>query len=243
MKVVALMLAMGLSLIARSQQTINNYKYVLVPERFDIFKREDQYGINTLTKTLLDSVGFKSFMTNEPLPDDLASNKCNALKVDLIEKKKFLATALILVLKDCQGDIIYKGGEGVSREKDWDLVYTDALRRAFVSLQAAHYKYDSTRTAPVIQTTATTASVLPAATPAAMADNKDVLYAQANANGYQLIDTSPKKVMTLLKTSQPEVFIADNGTEKGIVFRKNSEWFFEYYKDDKLVSLKLTIKF
>ena len=243
MKVVALILAMGISVIARSQETINNYKYVLVPERFDILKKDDQYGINSLTKYLLESVGFKSFLTNEELPADLASNKCSALKADLIEKKKFLATDLILVLKDCQGNIIFKSGEGISREKEWNTAYSEALRNAFASLTAAQYKYDSTMATPVVQTTVGTTPALPAATPATATDSKDVLYAQANANGYQLVDTSPQKVMTLLKTSQPDIFIADNGIEKGIVFRKNGEWFFEYYKEDKLVSLKLTIKF
>lgn len=243
MKVVFLVLAMSFSIIARSQNTINNYKYVLVPERFDIFKQEDQYGMNTLTKYLLNGVGFTSFMTKDVLPADLASNKCSALKAEIVEKRKFLSTGLRLVLKDCQDNIVYQSEEGVSREKEWNAAYREALTKAFTSLTAAQYKYDSTGAVKVVQATPDASPAPVTATPAVMADNKDVLYAQANANGYHLIDTSPKKVMTLLKTSQPDNFIADNGVEKGIVFRKNGEWFFEYYKDDKLVSQKLTIKF
>lgn len=254
MKVVALMLAMFFAVTARSQNTINNYRYVLVPEKFDIFKQEDQYGLNTLTKSYLENIGFMSFMTNDPLPADIVNNKCSALKAELVEKKKFLATSLSLVLKDCQGNVVYKGQEGISREKEWNAAYREALAKAFVSLTVAQYKYDSTGTTQVAiaqpTPTAPAASTAPvvspapvAATPATITENKDVLYAQANANGYQLIDTSPKKVMTLLKTSQPDNFIADNGVDKGIVFRKNGEWFFEYYKNDKLVSQLLTIKF
>lgn len=250
MKLMTLLLAMTFAITARSQTTINNYKYVLVPERFDIFKTENQYGINILTKSLLEGIGFEAYMTDDALPADIANNKCNALKADLIEKKKFLATGITLVLKDCQGNIVYKSEEGKSREKEWQAAYMEAVRNAFVSLNNAKYKYDST-VAPITAsiapaptaTTAATAPVLTAATPATLAENKDVLYAQANANGYQLIDTSPKKIMTLLKTSQPDNFIADDGVAKGIVFRKNGEWFFEYYKDDKLVSQKLNIKF
>ncbi|SFP01170.1 hypothetical protein SAMN05428949_7167 [Chitinophaga sp. YR627] len=249
MKVVALMLAMFFAVTARSQNTINNYKYVLVPEKFDIFKQEDQYGLNTLTKSYLENIGFMSFMTNDQLPADIVNNKCSALKAELVEKKKFLATSLTLVLKDCQGNVVYKGQEGISREKEWNAAYREALAKAFVSLTAAQYKYDSTGTTQVAVAQPTPAApVTPpapvaAATPATITESKDVLYAQANANGYQLIDTSPKKVMTLLKTSQPDNFIADNGVEKGIVFRKNGEWFFEYYKNDKLVSQLLIIKF
>ena len=245
MKVVALMLTMFLAVVARSQNTINNYKYVLVPERFEIFKQEDQYGINTLTKYLLEGVGFTSFMTKDALPADITNNKCSALNAELVEKKKFLSTSLTLLLKDCQGNIVYKSEEGVSREKEWSTIYREALTKAFASLKAAQYKYDSTGASQVAQTapiaSAPTAQV--AVTPAAITDNKDVLYAQATANGYQLIDTSPKKVMTLLRTSLPDNFIADNGVEKGVVFKKNGEWFFEYYKDDKLFSQKFIIKF
>lgn len=237
------MLAMFLAITARSQNTLNHYKYVLVPERFGIFKQDDQYGINTLTKSLLESVGFTSFMTTDVLPAEIINNKCSALNVELVEKRKFLSTSLILLLKDCQGNIVYKSDEGISREKEWNTVYRDALRKAFVSLSAVQYKYDSSGAMQATQPASGTSPATVAATPATIADNKDVLYAQANANGYQLIDTSPKKVMTLLKTSQPDNFIADNGVEKGIVFRKNGEWFFEYYKDEKLVSQKLTIKF
>lgn len=247
MKVMTLLLAMTFAITARSQTTINNYKYVLVPERFDIFKSENQYGINMLTKSLLEGIGFEAYMTDDPLPADIANNKCNALKADLIEKKKFLATGITLILKDCQGNIVYKSEEGKSREKEWQAAYMEAVRNAFESLNNAKYKYDSTA-APIAASTApaptaSTAPLIAAATPATITDSKDVLYAQANANGYQLIDTSPKKVMTLLKTSQPDNFIADDGVAKGIVFRKNGEWLFEYYKDDKLISQKLNIKF
>jgi hypothetical protein len=40
-----------------------------------------------------------------------------------------------------------------------------------------------------------------------------------------------------------DYFIADDGVSNGVVFRKNGEWFFEYYKDNKLISQKLQIKF
>mgnify|MGYP000379646690 FL=1 len=198
MRVFIILLAMAFSVIARAQTSINHYKYVLVPERFDIFKNDDQYGVNTMTKSLLEGVGFKAYMTDEPLPAELAANKCGALRAELVEKKKFLATGLILVLKDCQGTVVYQSQEGKSREKEWQAAYTEALRNAFVSLNAAQYKYDSTAQvsnatayanpgAAAVVTSATAAPVISGATPAAVSDSKDILYAQANANGYQLI--------------------------------------------------------
>jgi hypothetical protein len=40
-----------------------------------------------------------------------------------------------------------------------------------------------------------------------------------------------------------DIFIAEAGASNGMVFKKDGEWFFEYYKDGKLVSQKLEIKF
>ncbi|MBV4360557.1 hypothetical protein [Pinibacter aurantiacus] len=252
MKIVALLLAVSLAVTVRAQNTINSYKYVLVPQRYEFLKTDNQYGLNTLTKVLLEGVGFSAFMADETLPAELAANKCNALKAEVTEKKKFLVTALTLVLKDCQGNIVYKSTEGKSSEKEWQSAYSEALQNAFKSLNAAQYKYDSTKApmlaapgtsaAPVAAVAAATTAVA-VGVPAAVTENSNVLYAQPNPNGYQLIDTTPKKVMTLLKTSQQDVFIADDGISKGVLFRKNNEWFFECYKDEKLVSQKLNIKF
>ena len=69
------------------------------------------------------------------------------------------------------------------------------------------------------------------------------LYAQATATGYQLVDTTPKKVLTLFKTSQQDYFTANNGKHQGMVFKKEGQWYFEYYQNDKLISEKLDIKF
>jgi hypothetical protein len=234
---------MFLAIGAHAQNNINNYRYVIVPEKFGFAKSDNQYGLNTLTRALLEGVGFTAYMEGDPLPPAVAGNKCSALRAELEEKKKFLSTGLVLLLKDCQGNVVYKSEEGRSREKEWQTAYSEALQNVFTSVNAANYKYDSTTTTAVAATPIPTTPALPPATPATVADSKDVLYAQANANGYQLIDTSPKKVMTLLKTSQAEHFIADDGVAHGVVFRKNGEWFFEYYKDDTLVSQKLNIKF
>lgn len=250
MKIVALLLAVCFAIAARSQNTINNYKYVLVPQKFDFLKTDNQYGVNTYTKSLLEGVGFTAFLTNEALPPEVAANKCNALKAEVVEKKKFLTTALTLLLKDCQGNVVFKSGEGKSQAKEWAVAYSEALQNAFASLNAAQYKYDSTKAIQPMETGANAAPTASAVAPSAVvagtavtAESNSVLYAQVSSNGYQLVDTTPKKVMTLLKTSQQDIFIADDGVSKGIVFRKNNEWFFEYYKDDKLVSLKLNIKF
>jgi hypothetical protein len=249
MKAFASFILVLFTIAAHSQNTVNNYKYVLVPEKWDFFKTNDQYGLNTYAKMLLEDKGFTVFMSNAELPPQLAAIRCNALKAELVEKKGFFVTNVTMLLKDCQGNIVFKSKEGKSREKEFQPAYSEALRDAFSSLT---YKYDSTATMPAQQTTMTqpapaTTTPAPATTttpaPATVTEAAGTLYAQATANGYQLIDTTPKKVMTLLKTSQADYFIADDGVSNGIVFKKDGAWFFESYKDNKLISQKLNIKF
>jgi hypothetical protein len=232
-----------------SQNSLNNYKYVFVPERFDFFKSNDQYGLNSLTKMLLEDKGFTVIMGNAEMPPQVAANKCNALNTEVTERKGFFVTSLTFVLKDCQGNVLFKSKEGKSREKEWPAAYTEALQDAFSSLKTVPYKYDSTALAqaPAPVTTAPAAVAATPAAPKATASPVNMeaigtLYAQPTDNGFQLVDTTPQKILTLLKTSQPDYYIAE-GPLNGVVFKKNEEWLYEYYKDNKLISQKLQIKF
>ena len=42
-------------------QSVNDYEYVIVPAKFDFFKKEDQFRLNNLTKLILLKYGFKAF--------------------------------------------------------------------------------------------------------------------------------------------------------------------------------------
>jgi len=257
MKVYTLLAFVLLAVAGHAQTSLNNYKYVLVPDRFDCQKEDNQYALNTIAKMLLEDKGFVALMPNDQTPPEVAANKCNALKAEVTQKKGIFVTNLSLILKDCQGNIVFKSKEGKSREKEWQPAYQEALRDAFTSLNAANYKYDGTvfnnqmpqaaaTTSGTAVMPATTSPAAPAPAPAQTAaappaDITGILYAQPTVNGFQLVDTSPKKVMTILKTSVPDYFIAEGAN--GLVFKKDGTWFFEYYKDNKLVSQKLEIKF
>jgi hypothetical protein len=257
-----------LSFSAYSQNTINHYKYVVVPEKFSFLKQNDQYSLNSLTKGLLEDKGFTVYFDNSELPTELANNKCRALSAEVLESSGMFTTNLTLILKDCQGNILFTSKEGKSREKEYGLAYRIALRDAFTSLNKVSYTANTGSTnepsQPITETTTSDASVKsngaltsqpgqPLSTKTASETTvkstemvtrpAGTLYAQAIANGYQLIDTAPKIVLTLLKTSAENYFIASNGIDNGIVLKKNDDWVFEYYKDGKLMSEKLLVKF
>lgn len=268
MKRYFLLFLLFISFSGYAQNTINNYKFVLVPEKFNFLKQTDQYKLNTLTKRLLEDKGFTVYFDNSDIPTEIAGNKCNALNVDVTEKNSMMSTKLTLILKDCRGNVVFTSKEGKSREKEYDISYNLALRDAFTSLDEVQYAYTpaaastgqqtaaavatpvtasaTAATAAVATTTMATVAVSQPAIKAAVPEATQVagtLYAQPTANGYQLIDTTPKKVMTLYKTSVEDQFIADNGSANGIVFKRSDNWFFEYYKNGKLTAEKLLIKF
>lgn len=260
MKIYAFIVLTLFTVAGYSQGTINNYKYVIVPERFSFSKDDDQYGLNTVARQLLEDKGFTALMESQTLPPEVAANKCNALRAEVTQKKGLFVTNLTLLLKDCQGNVIFQSKEGKSREKEFLPAFNLALRDAFTSLDNVSYKYEGPvqGAAPMAMPVAAAPANIPATAPATAAtpatpapapatpvatDASGVLYAQATANGYQLIDTTPKKVMTLLKTSMQGYFIADDSVSNGVVFQKNGDWYFEYYKDNQLVSRKLQIKF
>jgi len=74
-------------------------------------------------------------------------------------------------------------------------------------------------------------------------DTENVLYAQAITNGYQLVDSTPKIVLKILRTSFADHYIATGEDKNGMVYKKDGAWIFEFYEGDNRVSQKLAIKF
>lgn len=124
-----------------SQESINNYKYIIIPTKYEFLKSEDQYQVNSLTKFLFNKHGFTAFMANEEFPEDLRTNRCLALYADVVEQKAFLKTRLQIDLKNCDNKLIQSSKVGESREKEYAKVFNLALRDAFETFQNSNYKY------------------------------------------------------------------------------------------------------
>src|SRR3970040_1964329 len=122
-------------------QSINNYKSVIIPLKFDFTKTENQYRLATLSKFNLNKAGFEAYYTNETIGEEF-NNRCNLLYFDVVKEKSFLTTKLHVVFKDCNDKIIFQSETGISKEKDFQLAYTEALNKAFVSVFALKYKYN-----------------------------------------------------------------------------------------------------
>lgn len=242
-KIIALFLLLSSGLIS-AQDNLNDYEYVIVPVKFDFLSSENLYRLSTITKLNLTKLGFKVFYSNEQLPSEASSDRCDKLYLNIEKKPALLQTKLVLILKDCQNKVIFEGEEGKSREKELAVAFPEALDKAFLSLREKGYAYNGKILKSVVVANAQTlhAKAEPVSS-SKIDETADYLFAQPISNGYQLVDKTPKVVLKIYKTSQPDYFTAQSETKNGALINKNGEWILEYYKDDKLVSERLLIKF
>ena len=134
-------------------QTINQYKYVEVPQRFDFQKENNVYNLNVLTKMLLEKYGFVTYMDDAVKPAEAANNNCEkVLRVKIDEDSSLFVRKLTVTLLDCQNKIVYSTKQGESSTKDLRVAYNLALRMAFESFDGLGYKYDEYASAKVVQT-------------------------------------------------------------------------------------------
>ncbi len=238
-----------------AQANLNDYKYVIVPNKFDFLNEENKYRLNELTQFLFEKNGFTAILASEQMPNDLVDNGCLALRSDVIEENSLFKTKLKIVLKDCRGTVVYTSKLGQSKEKLFKTAYNLALRDAFTSFDTVTYKYveGSNTMAPtkvnadVSQSKNYKAKTSQQETKKVKDDTTnadikyDVLYAQKIENGFQLVDNSPKVVMILIATPRANTFIVKD--ENATVYKEDELWYISKIKDNKTITEVLKIKF
>ncbi len=291
MKRILFSLIVLISFSGIAQQELNNYKYIVVPKKFEGFKRTNQYQTSTLVKYLFVERGF-TVIYDDALPEDLNKNRCLGLFADLKEDSSMFSTKLQIALKDCNDQEVFISQIGISKEKDFKSAYSEAIRAAFISYNGLTYEYKPTEKeseAPIKVSfkddvkqmepereaqaeTEKNEMVTQKATlenqtykdqtpvnstvkkvekevvsevmekPMSSANN-EMLYAQEIANGYQIVDSTPKILYRLYRSSVPNLYHAQTESKKGIVLNREGKWFFEYYEGDELQIEELAIKF
>jgi len=141
-KAFSILVAFFMASVSFSQQSsLNSYKYVIVPKKYDFLKDQDQYQLNSLTQFLFKKYGFEAIMEGDTYPEDYINNRCLGLKSDVLKDNGLFKTKLTVELKDCLDKVVYTSGVGESREKEFKIAYNLALREAFESFGALNYKY------------------------------------------------------------------------------------------------------
>tara|TARA_R110002126_G_scaffold242434_1_gene385615 strand:- start:324 stop:1226 length:903 start_codon:yes stop_codon:yes gene_type:complete len=300
LKTIIALLFVCIGYSAYAQTNLNDYKYIIVPKKFDSFKETNEFQTSTLIKYLFTGKGF-NVVYDDALPNDLNSNRCLGLMTNLQDAGNLFTTKTSIVLKDCNNNIVFTSMEGTSKEKQFKAAYTEAIREAMRSFNDTDYAYNgksekneavtvsfrndvkkldedkademsSKESVKVEENGVDSKIVSEEATESTQyyKDNSpvdsnikkveketttfkkvelkklnvdDIWYAQATNIGFQLVDSTPKVRMYLLKSSSDTIFMGKTDTKNGIVYQKEGNWIFEYYENEKLVQEELNIKF
>ncbi len=149
MKYYILFILLAFSYSVTAQSVFDDYKYIIVPKKFDNFKKENQYKTSTLVKHLLTEKGFNA-VYEDAFPEDLLLNRCLGLLVRLHDKSSMFSTKEIISFEDCGSKEIYRTEEGKSKEKEYKLAYTEAIRNAMKSLDVINYSYNKPTNKPLV---------------------------------------------------------------------------------------------
>lgn len=235
--------AIVFSLLTQAQ---DKYKYVVVPEQFSFFKETNKYNLNSLTKSFFESEGFTVFYDTEDLPEELLKNRCFALYVNVVENNSMFVTKNTVEVKDCKNNVLATSIQGTSREKDFDRAYNQALRTALTSLKGklnftAENLVASSKEEQVLEKPKVLDDLIPVGKEL---ENKNLLYALPTNIGFKLVNAIPNVIFKLQKTSIDNLYLAERGMmDNGLFYKKGESWFYEYYKNDKLIIEKIEVKF
>ena len=241
MKKILLFIAMFLSAFSFAQE---NYKYIIIPSQFSFFSEANKYGLSELTKSFFQSEGYEVYYDNEKLPNDLMKNRCLALFANAFESNTMFMTKIHFELKDCTTNTMLKSQLATSREKQYKLAYTQTFREALSSLKGKiNFKnVDAIEKIEVVETPKEV-DVVSKNEIISNSVASNTLFAIPMVNGYKLVNDKPETIFILKKTSADNIFIAQKDSKSGVLMKKSSGWFFEYYEGDKLFSEKVEVKF
>ncbi|MBT8236323.1 MAG: hypothetical protein KJO04_09030 [Bacteroidia bacterium] len=258
-KTVAMFLFMGLSVFS-AQAQLDNYKYFVVPKRFNAFKDINQHQSSTLVKFLLTKYGFDP-LYDDAIPEELFLNKCLGLTSQIEDNSTYLQTVVAIVFYDCRGQEVFRTQEGKSKNKVFKEAYSEAIQEALQTMAILTHNYQGSEQTPVdapkavgapdpVETTPEKQIEFPAAEPTAVAvvaeEASEALAKEealpgasywketASNNGYILTYPEEELTWVIMKTSSPEVFMAISTTKQGVAFKGEKGWRLEYYLGDLL---------
>lgn len=110
-------------------QQISDYKYIIVPNKFNDFD-ENQYKLNVYLKNLLKKKNYDVLSENTAeWPAEVRQNTCLAATADVKKLKNFLKNKVEIVFTNCnqkQVGVV----DGTSSYKEYEKGYQDALKIA-----------------------------------------------------------------------------------------------------------------
>ncbi|WP_322970101.1 hypothetical protein [Faecalibacter sp. LW9] len=191
----------GLFLCALSvgkAQSTSDYKYIIVPESFKDFEKED-YQLNTLLKTLLRKKKYEIVVENATnIPLEITQDQCLALRADIQAVKSSFQNKLNVVFTDCHQQIRSEY-HGASKIKDFEKGYQDALHLAMNKLPLQNAKVPTKTSFKNTETSSVTEEVNgEIKIPIDSSNLKNTAYLfDSKGSTYQLIELSKTKAQLM----------------------------------------------
>ena len=246
------------------EKKVNNYKFIVVPDRFDFLKQKDEYKTSSLTKFLLKKNGFTVFLNSEQYPKDLIDNPCSGLKALVLDKSSMFKVKVIIELRDCSNKLLYTSEEGVSKLKEFKKGFQEAIRNAHASMIDVVFepfllepigkdKKEIVIVNPVLvkevkeiklEVELSVITNIEEAAQVSPTNNialDSTLYAQPKENGFQLINLKPQVVFVILNTGAKDIYVIKD--KNGLLYKKGENWIAEFYEGGEIVVKKYSIKF
>ena len=248
----------SVSIFSQSNNPISP-KYIIVKSTFDFLKQVDRYRTSSFTKFLFEKEGFKVYLDNEQLPEELYYNKCKAMFVDIKDDSNLFYTKNFIELLDCNNNLIHTSQIGKSKLKDYEKTYRQSIRNAFSTfknLDSVYTSFSSVKITKskkkesnleiVAKTKETKQEIIkPAANSSTSEKKNNLIYSSLIAkdisSGYQLLNRKNQVIFIILKTGNQNRFIIKN--KNGSLINKGRYWLAEYYEDQKLITKKIKINF
>ncbi|HLN96147.1 MAG TPA: hypothetical protein VK183_10985 [Flavobacterium sp.] len=230
-------------------QSVNEYRYVVIPNRFDLQSEPNQYRLNTLSKKYLTEAGFEA-VHESLMTDDQVNHRCDNLFIDIVKVKSLLTIKVKVLFKDCRNAVVFESKEGSSKDKSYEKGYQEALAKAFESVKELQYTYTGkkqeavTESQPIAVQKTVTPVVSTTTTAPSDATSKTIYTVEPLASGYLIIDNNTSKIaLKILKTSDPKIYTASRNGDSGVFLNKNGKWFFEYYRNGTLYSEEFSVNY
>ena len=239
----------SISIFSQSNNSISS-KFIIVKSTFDFLKQVDRYRTSSFAKFLFEKEGFKVYLDNEELPEELYYNKCKAMFVNIKDDSNLFYTKNFIELLDCNDNLIHTSLVGKSKLKDYEKTYRQSIRNAFSTfknLDSVYTSFSSVKITKSIKKGSnleivtkpkeTRQEIIKPAENSSNIEKKNnsgysTLTAQDNSSGYQLLNTKNKVIFIILKTGNQNRFIIKN--KNGSLINKGSYWLAEYYENQKI---------
>lgn len=213
-----------------------NNSIVMIKRQYDFQNKQNQYNINSMLRIVLENCNYEVIYDDIELTKTQAENMCSFLSANLVEKSTMFKTTLKLQLIDCYKKVIFETAEVTSTEKEYQVIYTDLMRKLQPELKKRIIEKPKNIEVPQNNTEVFDVVEIPA--------QVDYLM-KANKSGFELFATTNKTAKSdfnAYNTTNPNVFITTKNYRFGVILKDKNTYSFQYYDNFNLVVEQLSIK-